>query len=231
MDDVSANSPPAVWGHLRALFVLVHVMAVVLAAFPAPVGGLQRSAWSEPTVARELDTWHARLASVGLTSDRDSFEDDLYALAATWVRGRRGVLEPFNPYYRYLGVEQSWRMFVAPHKHPSRLQVHVRTDPNSPWEPLYIHGDPHHTWHAAQFEHTRMRSALFRYSWPSFRRGYRALARWVGTEVARERPDAGQVRLQWERRKTPSPDQLRAGKEARSSMVRPYVTDLSGLRP
>ena len=219
------------WPHLRAAFVTVHVAAVVLAALPAPVGSLQRSAWSEPTVARELDAWHARARAVGLGYDRDAFEDRLYELARGWVHGRQAVLEPFRPYYRYLGVEQSWRMFVAPHKHPSRLQIHIRPSPDSAWELLYSQGDPDYAWRSAQLEHTRMRSALFRYSWPGYRRSYRALTRWVGREVAAERPDAGQVRLQWLRQKTPTPAQVRTDTRPPPTVVRPYVTDLSGLRP
>lgn len=231
MSEPPANPRSRLFVHLRAGLVTVHILAVVLGAFPAPVGGLQRAAWSEPTVARELDTWHGRLQALGLGSDREAFEDDLYALAAGWVRGRKTVLAPFHPYYRYIGVEQSWRMFVAPHKHPSRLQIHVRQDPHSPWEPLYEQGSSTHTWRQEQFTHTRMRSSLFRYSWPGYRRDYQALARWVGREVAEEQPDAGQVRLQWKRQKTPSPSQVRAGQIPEPTIVRPFVVDLSGLQP
>lgn len=233
--DAMPEAPPdprsGVRTTLTALFVAAHVLAVVLGAAPAPVGSLNRSAWAEPTVARELDTWFGRLSAVGLTEDRATFEDDLYALAGTWVRARRGVLRPFHPYYRYLGTEQSWRMFVAPHKHPSRLQIHVRTGPKADWELIYLQGDPEHAWRAHQLEHTRMRSALFRYSWPAYRRSYQAFARWVGRQVAAERPDAAQVRLQWARQKTPSAQQIRKGKSTPPTIVRPFVVDLSGLRP
>ena len=229
MSAPTRNSPPGAWAHTRAILVTLHVLAVILGAFPAPVGGLQRSAWAEPTVARELDTWHKRLQTVGLADDRAAFEDDLYAVASGWVQGRKAVLAPVLPYYRYLGVEQSWRMFVAPHKHPSRLQIHVRAGATADWEPLYEHGHPEYRWHAEQFRHTRMRSALFRYSWPGYRRNFRALARWVGRQVARERPEASHVRLQWIRRRTPSPEQVRSDRIPKATVIRPYVVDLSKL--
>ena len=231
MPPASSSTRRGLFAHLRALFVTTHIVAVVLASFPAPVGGLQRAAWSEPTVARELDQWHQRLQSIGMTDDRDRFEDKLYQIASTWVRGRRMTLRPFKPYYRFLGVDQSWRMFIAPHMHPSRLQVHVRDHPSAPWELLYSQGDPTHTWRRSWLNHTRMRSVLFRYSWPGYQRPYRALARFIGREVARERPDAGQVRLQWMRRRTPTPAQVRSGTEPLPKAVSSYTTDLSGLRP
>lgn len=218
------------FSHIRAILVAAHVAAVVLSAIPAPVGALRRSAWSEPTVAKELDGWHGRLQAVGLAGGRAEFEDDLFEFADGWLKRRARLLRPFIPYYRYLGVQQSWRMFVAPHKHPSRLQVHVRSDTSAEWELLYSHGDAEHDWHVEQLGHTRMRSALFRYAWPGFRSSFRALARWVGTEVARERPDAVQVRLQWLKERTRTPEQVRAGKKRMSKVVGPYTTDLSGLR-
>ena len=144
---------------------------------------------------------------------------------------RRALLAPFVPYYRYVGAEQNWRMFIAPHKHPSHLQIHVRSGPKSEWEPLYEHGHATLRWRESQLAHTRMRSALFRYSWPSYRRNYRALARWVGRQVAQEQPEAEQVRLQWVRQRSLAPHQVRAGKSPKKSIIQPYVVTLSGLRP
>ncbi|HCH63941.1 MAG TPA: hypothetical protein DFR83_14140 [Deltaproteobacteria bacterium] len=231
MSAPTRNRPVTTWAHVRAVLVMLHVTAVVLGAFPAPVGGLQRSSWAEPTVARELDSWHERLAVLGPVGDREVFEDRLYAVASSWVQGRGAILKPFVPYYRYVGTEQSWRMFVAPHKHPSRLQIHIRSDAASDWELLYEHGHPTHHWRADQLRHTRMRSALFRYSWPGYRKNFRALSRWVAREIVRERPETGEVRLQWLRQRTPSPEQVRSGRLPSASVVRPYVVDRSELQP
>ena len=215
------------------MLVALHVVAVVVGAFPAPVGGLDRTAWAEPTVKAELDTWHQRLHGVGLPADRAAFEDGLFALASSWVRGRQQVLKPFMPYYRYLGTEQSWRMFVAPHKHPARLQVQVKVDgaAKEEWETLFEQDRPELDWHAHQLRHTRMRSSLFRYSWPGYRRNFKALSRWVAHRVAEERPDVTHVRLQWLRRRTASPAKMRAGELPPQTVVRPTVVAISELGP
>ena len=68
------------------------------------------------------------------------------------IETRRTVLSPFQPYYRYLGTAQSWRMFVAPHRYPARLHVEIKR-PGEEWETISIFGDPEHAWKAEIFEH------------------------------------------------------------------------------
>jgi len=225
----SDNPQRSLWSNVRGVLIALHVAAVVIGAFPAPVGGLDKAAWSEPTVQAELDTWHGLLQGGGLQSDRAEFEADLYRLAGMWVRSRKHVVKPFQPYYRYLGVEQSWRMFVAPHKHPSRLQVQVRSGESDAWETLFEQDNPDYSWRSHQLLHTRMRSCLFRYSWPGYRKNFKALSRWVGREVSQERPDASHVRLQWLRRRTAGPAKMRAGDRPPEKVVRPIVVDLAEL--
>lgn len=215
------------------MLVALHVAAVVVGAFPAPVGGLNRAAWSEPTVKAELDAWHQRLQGMGLTADRATFEDGLYSLASTWVRGRQQVVKPFRPYYRYVGTEQSWRMFVAPHKHPSRLQVQVRVQgaEAEAWQTIFEQDNSEFDWRANQFLHTRMRSSLFRYSWPGYQRSFKALSTWIGRRVAEERPEVTHVRVQWLRRRTASPAKMRAGELPPEKVVRAQTLELAKLEP
>jgi len=217
------------WTTLRAVLVALHVAAVVIGAFPAPVGGLSKASWSEPTVQAEFDTWHARLQGLGLSADRAEFEDGLFKLAGGWVRARNTVVKPFHPYYRYLGTEQSWRMFVAPHKHPSRLQIQVRDGESGEWDTIFEQDNPELDWRAHQLLQSRTRSCLFRYSWPGYRRNFRALGRWVARQVAEERDDVSHVRVQWLRRRTPGPAKMRAGELPPEKVVRPYVVNLSEL--
>ena len=54
------------------------------------------------------------------------------------------MLRPFGRYYAYCGTGQSWRMFVAPHRHPTALHVDVRE--RGEWRPAYVERDPHHRW-------------------------------------------------------------------------------------
>ena len=182
---------------------------VCVAALPAPVGGMNRSAWKEPTVQAEFDAWHARLVALGLSLDRKDFEDRLFSLGRTWLGARRSLLSAAVPYQRHLGTEQSWRMFVAPHTHPASLSVDVRE--NGVWRAVYVQLDPERDWRAATFEHHRFRSALFRYSWPNFQGAFGELAAWAAVEAAADFPAADAVRLRWYRQRSPRPEELRAG--------------------
>ena len=212
------------WAQLRAAFVAFHVLAVVGGSVPAPVGGLNRSAWSDPTVAAELEGWRARLGAVGLEMDKATYEDRLFVFARGLLRVRAAALAPFQPYYRYLGVEQGWRMFVAPQTHPARLQVEVRE--GGAWRTVYLQPDPERAWLAHRLEGGRFRSALFRYAWKHYRRQHRQLVRWLARQAEGDFPGADAVRVSWVRGRTPSPAEARAGARPRTRTTDAIELDL-----
>ena len=155
----------AAWPHLRAGFVAFHFAAMLLLAFPAPVGGLNRSAWSDPTVEAEMSGWAARF---GMATKE--FEDRLYAFALGYMSVRERVLRPFQRYADVTGTEQPWRMFIAPHRFPSkfRIETNLKPAPYGEWQLLFEERDPEHAWHASYFAQERVRSELFRMSWPEY---------------------------------------------------------------
>lgn len=214
----------ALWKHVRAGLITLHVAGVCLASLPAPVGGLNRSAWSDPTVQAELGVWRQRLSRVGWSPSQREFEDGLFSFAKGWLDARRTVLRPFRPYFRYLGADQSWRMFVAPHLHPATLQVQVRVD--GEWQTIYAQLDPEHAWRAEAFEHHRFRSALFRYSWKSYRAAFVELVDWIATQAGSDFPEATAVRVRWFKRRTPSPKQVRAGNRPEGKFTGARVVEL-----
>lgn len=218
---MSASPPPTpAWvRHGRAVFVALHLVAVGLAAIPAPVGGMNRASWQEPTVKGEIDAWADR---VGM--EREAFEQGLWDLAVNVMAVRGVVLKPFLPYYHRLGAQQSWRMFVAPHRHPSRLHIDIYE--NGEWFNVYEQTTAGPHWLEDLLEGDRFRSALFRYSWPQFRAPYRHLARWVAAEAADEFPEATRVRLRWHRRTTPPPETLREGAWPEGRFHSAYVVDI-----
>ena len=90
--------------HLLGLFVLYHLGAVLSGSMPSAVGGLSRKTWKNPSVVAELDAWHQTLTGVGLTADRDSFEDGLFWIAVRTVRFRKTLMVPFQLYYTTMGT-------------------------------------------------------------------------------------------------------------------------------
>ncbi len=128
------------------------------------------------------------------------------------MKKRTALLKPLHPYYKHFGTKQSWRMFIAPHRFPSRLTIDVSTSADrrtAEWEPLYRARDPDLNWHAHQLDHDRMRAAVFRYGWKHYRGSYKEFATWIARQVAVDRPEANWVRVRLYRYETPSPQQVR----------------------
>lgn len=222
--------PPARpwWPHVRAALVAAHVLAVGVAALPAPEGGMNRAAWADPTVQAELDAWAGRLRSLGLPVERAALEDHLWVVGRTWTQARAALLRPLRPYYRGAGTNQSWRMFVAPHRFPARLVLSVRED--GAWRDVYVERDPQRRWMGRQLDHDRFRSAIFRYSWPGYGRAWAELGQWLALRAARDFPRASHLRLRFARQRSPSPAEVRAGVEPPVRFLRAQEVELAPLR-
>jgi hypothetical protein len=217
------------WVHLRTLFILFHLVAVVLVAVPS-VGnsGMNRSAWKQPTVQGEFRAWSARLSGLGLQLSPAELEERGWAFATAFEGARRVVLAPFQPYYRYVGTYQSWKMFVAPHRFPTRTEIAV--DRGAGFEVVYLARDPELTWNATWFDHDRFRSVLFRMGWPHFKQQRRHLVDFVAKRAAADFPDALRVRVAFLRSETPTPAQTAAGFEPKVTREFQNLRDLAPLR-
>lgn len=219
---------PSWWAHLRGALLALHILAICLVSLPAPEGGMDRGAWSDPTVQAELLAWRDRLARVGLDLEAEVLEDHLWDFAQGYMSTREATLGRLDPYFRHLGTRQSWRMFVAPHRNPAKLVVAVRT--GGTWEVVYRSRDPEAAWRDHQLDHTRTRSAIFRYAWKHYRRPYARFARWLAREAASDFPEADRIRVYWWRYRTLSPEAVRAGEVPEGAVERPRELDLDGVR-
>ena len=109
--------------HGLALFVALHLFAVTFCALPSVGSGMNRGAWRQPTVQGEFRAWTERFAALGIELTQQELEDRLWTFATSYERWRDAVMVPFDPYYTYCGTWQSWKMFVAPHRFPGRLEI------------------------------------------------------------------------------------------------------------
>jgi len=209
--------------HLRAAFVLFHLLAITLVSLPSVGGGMRRSAWRTPTVQAEFDAWTARLQGLGLAVDREGLEDRLWAFASGYEDGRDKVLGVFEPYYR-LGTWQSWRMFVAPHRFPARLEIEIGEGQG--WTPVYVARSSTHDWLAGALDHDRFRAATFRYGWAHYRVARHKFVDWVALRAAEDFPEAQSVRVSFVRYRTGSPEDVRAGVVAKEKREFPLVRSL-----
>jgi hypothetical protein len=196
---------PTAWKHLRAILVLAHVLAMVLTAIPAPVGGINRAAWKNPTAQMEFATY-ARFLGV----PAEVFEEKLFALAIFWMGIRDIYLRPVWPYTRITGTDQPWRMFVGPDRYPPRFQVQFRTALTD-FATLYEERSPQYDWHEEYFRQERVRSHTYRYAWPEYAHPATQHCHWLARRVFEEKADATEVRCRFWKQKTPSPAQVVAG--------------------
>ena len=197
------------WPHLRAAFVLFHVLAITLMAIPAPGGGMQRSSWKDPTVQSEFAVWTELFNNLGWELTQPQLEEHLWTVATGYMKQRNAVLQPLRPYYRYTGSQQSWRMFVAPHRWPAKLRIDIKTDER--WSTIYVARDPELDWREGQLGHDRMRSAIFRFGWPSYRGSYNGFTRWVADRAAEDFPEASHVKVLLLKQQTASAEQVLEG--------------------
>lgn len=195
----------------RLLFVGFHLFAISWMALPSAGGGMNRSAWKSGTVQGEFRTWVGRLNRIGVDITVPELEDVLWDFARRYEKGKQWVLDPMRPYLTTTGSEQSWRMFVAPHRYPGRLVIEL--DHGDGFVPIYMARSNEHTWRRSVFDHDRMRAAVFRYAWPHFKGPRHRFTEWVAREVAEEFPEAERVRVSFLRYRTPSPEEVRAGEE------------------
>jgi hypothetical protein len=212
--------------HVRAFLLLLHVIAVALMAVPAPEGGMSRAAWKDPTVQGEFDAWVTRLRAWGVPVRRDRFEAQLWEFAVAYTDTRKALLAPFSPYYDYAGTRQSWRMFVAPHRFPARLHIDIRE--GGKWRPIYVERSDDAVWMRRMLDHDRFRSAVFRYSWPQYRKTYEQFCTWLAKRAAHDFPGADRLRVRYFKYRTPSPEVVRAGAPVDGKFIRSRELPIGG---
>lgn len=203
--------------HLRAAFVVFHLTAIFVMAFPSPGSAMKRSAWSDPTVKAELAAWTGRLRGWGIQTTQAQLEDDLWDLVVRYSAVRNGILGPLKPYFRYTCTHQSWRMFVAPHRFPARLEIYVQE--HGAWRPVFVARSAEHRWQARALDHARFRGAQFRFSWRAYRGQYKSFLLWARERAEVDFPDATMIRTQLVKYKTPSPEMVRAGERPEETVI------------
>lgn len=206
------------WPQVRAALVAIHLVIITALALPAPEGGLNRNAWKDPTVQGELQAWAETLNSWGIEVTPPELEEQLWRAANTYMTARGTVLSPVLPYCEYCGTDQGWRMFVAPHRHPTTL--HIEIAENGEWRPVYIERDPTHDWRGRQLDSYRFRSVVFRLGWPGYEGEFDRLAHWVARQAATDFPGAERIRVRLVRSRTRSPEEVRSGVNPDSEVAR-----------
>ena len=157
--------------------------------------------WAHPTVQAEFKQWTAVLNGAGLNITQSELEAELWSLATQITTLRNATLSPFRKYYRYVGADQNWRLFVAPHMFPSRLEIDVQVDDT--WTPVYrVFDGP--KWMGHLIENGRFRPSIFRYSWGRYKGQYNRFTHFLRAQAHEDFPEATAIRFRWWRYPLPS---------------------------
>ena len=164
---------------LRAVLVLLHLVAIFCMGAPAPVGGLAASTKEAPGV-RQIFTDVS--ASTGIPAE--DLEAVTWTTLKVWLDARDWVIKPFRPYYNRRGTRQSWRMMAVVNRRPARVRIELDG------ELAYRTGDPDARWMAELLEAARVRGVMFEWSWKSNRKQYTKMMEWLAERAKEERgPD------------------------------------------
>ena len=204
--------------HFLAGGISLHLIAISLMAVPNTAGTLNKTAWQDPTVQAEFTRWAERLSFLGW--DENVLEDHLWTFATGYNNARDLILYPFKPYYRYAGTWQTWKMFVAPHTNPTRMQIEIER--GGAWDLAYRERSAEYTWLHEKFDHDRVRAMTFRIGWPQYQPLRKSFAEWVARQAA-EFPDATRIRLSFLKEETLKAEDVRAGRVEPTKLILPVL--------
>lgn len=217
----NSSSDSTMKRHLLAAFVLWHALAMAVSSLPSPGRGINRTYWSEPTVQAEMNAW-----ATMLHADPATFQDRVHTAALAVQKAKTTMYAPFKPWLLATNTVQSWKMFVAPHRFPSRPEIQVRQGEGE-WQTVYAEGDPTATWREERFSTERMRAATFAWGWPQADARWKAACRAFAKELFVERADIDGVRCQFLKRRSPSPEEVLSGTLPEVSATQVHVVKRS----
>ncbi|MCA9568312.1 MAG: hypothetical protein KC656_10730 [Myxococcales bacterium] len=189
--------------HLVAAFVAFHLLAMVVASFPAPSRSVLASELS-PSAREAMAPWVAAGGAVGMD------EDTVLGLTHAWSDAVRGVHRLFYPYTHYFGVLQGWTMFGHITAESALPQIEMQR--NGVWEPVYVARSSEHAWRRSLFDHDRVRTWLHEGGWKGRSKGWKTFADWALREVSADFDGVRSVRVEFVPVHIPDPADLRVSR-------------------
>ncbi len=231
MADEEENGETAMgraWPHIRAAFVLFHLLAVCILSVPASGAMRDISAWRAPHAQRELGVWAERARALGWDVSQSEFEAWLWDFTQGYLEVRNRIAAPFALYSHYTGALQGWSMFANPQTEPAWLTVEIRQ--GDELRTVYRERSSAEDWMRWQLDHNRVRKLQGRLGRGAYDDHYRGLVEWLARRAAIDFPEATHLRARVERRRTPEPfDDAEVGYQS-SRFERELIIDLEPLR-
>ncbi len=194
--------------HLRAVLILLHVVAVTALAFPAPVGGMNERAFAQPSVQASFESTAATLRSLGLDVSKDALQAWLWGHGNRFMAVRKQLLRPLHPYADLTGSHQGWRMFSSLNRRAAWLVVDL--EEGGDMRTIYRMRSDRYTWRRRQLDQERTRALVNGWCWGRNKGSYKRFAQWLGRQAAADFPDATAIRVHMDRAALPDPATLHA---------------------
>ncbi len=217
--------------HLRAAFFVLHLAAIGLLCLPAPVGALNQRSYNDPNVQAIFHDYATSLQGLGLDVGATALQDKAWRTGRRLLSLRRTLVQPLRPYTALTGSHQGWRMFGMVNRQPARLEVHVQTHPEGPWQPVYAMRSPKHNWRRFTLDQERVRGLFNDFSHLRNRRRFRQVSGWFAREILAEHPAAARVRVSMVLLPSPDPTTLRRQGRVLPSARRWSITTERGETP
>ena len=196
------------WPHLRAAFVVYHVLAVIILSLPPSTALLDRRAWATANFAADVEGYAAALRGLGVDTDAARLRGRLLAAARGWAALHQALAAPFVAYGGRF-ARQGWQMFATPQRHPAEL--HVDLLEGGAWRPLYRPRSAEHAWRRGLFDHNRVRKLFGRFARAFDRRIYDEIAHYLAEAALADHPAAEAARVGLYRYRTLPPERVRVG--------------------
>ncbi|HEY6558986.1 MAG TPA: hypothetical protein VI072_17000 [Polyangiaceae bacterium] len=193
------------WSDVRGVLVLLHVVALCLAALPTARGTVSKEAMAQPSVQTELHLWGELLG----VSPR-ALEEFALELAKRWDAIYAAVNRPADRYFAVTGTYQAWAVFIAPNRWPTRfqIQVHPTKSPPDEFHTVFEEQSEQFTWRRELFMQERGRVYFELQTWPRLAWLGPRVCQWAARELFRERPTIDRVRCRNYRAPSRSPEQV-----------------------
>ena len=208
------------WAHLRALFILFHVVAVAAVACPAPTKGTPSKIWQRESVQAEVRGWAERLQRLGVAVTPAELTTFGHEASVTWTRIRTPLVAPFVTYNRYSGVGQGWYMFTAPDRYPAAFELEVRR--GGRYSTLFLLGRADNEWRTSMLLDHRLRRAFFQVAWADGGARFRSFCESLATRAFVDFADADLVRCRLWQTPVQTVDELRRGVARQKKQLRAH---------
>jgi hypothetical protein len=206
---------------VRAALIALHLIVMALFALPNPSAS-RGSDWRTIQVQRLIHHWSGRLNVAP-----DELAHGARAALHSYVLIYPRIVEPLDPYRRWVGVSQGWHLFATAPDHPYDVRVAIDTGDGFHTIRTTVHSK--HNWRETQLRHHRVRRIerqLWRtnvvpewYGWTN----------WCAVKAFEDFPEATSVRIRQVRWLTPPPGEA-SGKPPEGHVVRERVIERGPAR-